>query len=298
MTTVSTQQQLCDEALLAKLPELAGWSSASQEILAQIDRRTAGMIAAMLDQVTPKNGDVLPPLWHWAYFLTPAPQRDIADDGHPQKGGFLPPIMLSRRMFAGSRIMFRRDLVVGETYRRRAQVTAVDVKQGRSGKLAFVKVRNTVFGRGEVMLEEEQDIVYREPQSVNAPPALSEVKSWQWREDTVADPVMLFRYSAVTFNAHRIHYDLPYATQEEGYPGLVVHGTLLATFMAELVRKRLPGARIAQFRFSGKRPVFASQSFQVAGNLAADGRSVDLAILSGGVEATVGHVTFEESASK
>lgn len=284
-----------DAALVAELPELAGWQPAPADVAGEIDSRTASMLSALFDRPPLRNGEALPSCWHWAFFIEPALQQDIGADGHPRKGGFFPPIALPRRMFAGSQIRFHQPLIVGENYRRRSEVTDIAVKHGRSGKLAFVKVNHVIAdARGEVCLQEEQDIVYRAPDGApkNAASGPQEVKDWTWRQEVVADPVLLFRYSAVTFNGHRIHYDHPYATQEEGYPALVVHGQLLATLMVELLRAKLPDAQIASFRFSGKSPVFAGGKFEVVAGLGPADRAADLAILSEGQTAMIGQASL------
>lgn len=299
MTVQTTGREIIrDDGLLAQLPELAGWQASVAEMESRIDARTAAMLAAIFDQSPLHNGDELPPAWHWAFFIEPALQRNIGADGHAKKGGFLPPINLQRRMFAGSSMRFYHALVVGEAYRRTSRIASIEVKEGRSGKLAFVKVEHTIANTaGTAHLIEEQDIVYREPDGVARKPASApiEVKSWAWTRDIVADPVMLFRYSAVTFNGHRIHYDYPYVTREEGYPDLVVHGPLLATSMLELLREKLPRERVANFRFAGKVPVFSGQKFQVAGNVDPNNDAVELAILNDGQTAMTGQAMLRSN---
>jgi 3-methylfumaryl-CoA hydratase len=284
-----------DTALLKQLPELAGWQPSIVEVKGTIDARTASMLAAIFDQPPMREGDELPPAWHWAFFIEPALQREIGADGHPKKGGFLPPINLPRRMFAGSSIQFNEPLVVGGGYARASEVISIEMKEGRSGKLAFVKVRHAISDeRGTVCLTEEQDIVYREPDGVAKKSASTpkEAEVWTWMREVIADPVMLFRYSAVTFNGHRIHYDHPYVTQEEGYPDLVVHGPLLATLMLESLREKLPAARVTAFRFAGKGPVFARRKFHAAGKIKPENNIAELAILSGGQTAMTGQATL------
>jgi 3-methylfumaryl-CoA hydratase len=282
-----------DAALLAQLPELAEWRPSTSEIEAQVDARTAGMLASLFDCEPLKDGDPLPACWHWAYFIAPALQSDIAVDGHPRKGGFLPPIELPRRMFAGARIAFHNPIVIGERYRKISKVTSVEAKDGRSGKLAFVKVHNLIVAaNGETAIEEEQDVVYRGTQSTaRASGGASALPAWDWERSVIADTIMLFRYSAVTFNAHRIHYDFPYATIEEGYRDLVVHGTLLATLMVEELKRERPQADLTHLNFAGKQPVFAVETFQVAGKASQQG-AAELAILSGGEVAMTGQAAF------
>lgn len=299
MTAINAKDaKVRDTALLTQLPELAGWQPSVAEVMGTIDARTASMLAAIFDQPPLRAGDELPPAWHWAFFIEPALQREIGPDGHPNKGGFLPPINLPRRMFAGSFIQFSESLIVGESYTRASEVISIEMKEGRSGKLAFVKVRHTISdARSTVYLTEEQDIVYREPDGIAKKPASApkEVKAWTWTQEVTADPVMLFRYSAVTFNGHRIHYDHPYVTQEEGYPDLVVHGPLLATMMLESLREKLPAARVVTFRFAGKSPVFARQQFHTAGKIEPESNAAELAILSGGQTAMTGQATLRSN---
>ena len=219
------------------------------------------------DDPDPQEGDPLPPCWHWLFFAPAARPADIGHDGHPAKGGFLPPIPFPRRMWAGSRIRFDRPLRVGERATRRSEIADVAFKQGRSGRLGFVAVRHVYGGSGGPAIVEEQDIVYREPPAGGnaAPPPEPPAGTAAFGREIVPDPVMLFRYSALTFNGHRIHYDHPYVTGVEGYPGLIVHGPLIATLLVDLVRRHVPGADVARFRFRGLRPTFDTGPFRVNG---------------------------------
>lgn len=229
----------------------------AQRLLATLDDR----------ETTLRPGDPLPPLWHWIYFLPDAPQSKVAHDGHAQTGDFLPPIALPRRMFAGTEVDFHAPLPLGAEARLEAEITDVQEKTGKTGALAFVTVRRRLFAGATLALEERQSIVYRaagertaapEPKPLPAPPAGA------WTREVRADPVLLFRYSALTFNAHRIHYDRPYATEEEGYPGLIVHGPLLATLLIELVRRNA-GRPVRSFAFRASAPIFDTAPFRVQG---------------------------------
>lgn len=217
-------------------------------------------------------GDVVPKLWHWLFFLPQVKASDTGADGHPQRGGFLPALEgLDRRLWAGSRFWFHNDLKAGQPAQQKSVLKNVTLKQGRSGRLGFVLVAHRVFQSGRHVLTEEHDIVYQQAPasavtvaSVNAglkPPA----KSAEWSETVRPDPVLLFRYSALTFNGHRIHYDRDYCRKEFGFPGLAVHGPLIATLLIELVRKNLPSARIAEYAFRAKAPIFDFQTFKVEG---------------------------------
>jgi 3-methylfumaryl-CoA hydratase len=187
----------------------------------------------------PKPGDGVPPGWHWLYFLEAKPASELGHDGHPKLGGFLPPVGVARRMWAGGRIEFRRPLRIGDELRRESEIVSIEPKTGRSGSMVFVTVRHTLTAGGETAVIDEVDIVYREPAKPGsaAPAGSPAPRSAAWKRDIVADPVMLFRYSALTFIGHRIHYDLDYCRQVEGYPGLVVHGPLQTLLILDLCRR-------------------------------------------------------------
>src|SRR5688572_14095900 len=207
------------------------------------DVATAWPVRAMtatLDRAdaVPAEGDDIPLGWHWLYFLDAKPASELGPDGHPRRGGFLPPVPLPRRMWAGGRIEFLQPLRIGDEIRRDSEIVSVESKQGTSGSLVFVTVRHTIAARGETAVIEEHDIVYRgaaqsgeSPRGKPAPPGAT------WQRTLVGDPVLLFRYSALTFNGHRIHYDLDYAKNEEHYPGLIVHGPLQTTLLLDLCRR-------------------------------------------------------------
>ena len=224
------------------------------------------------------HGTPLPPLWHWLYFLPLHRQSEIGQDGHPKRGGFLPPVPLPRRMWAGSQLQWRAPLRVGDMVQRDSIVDAVDVKQGRSGLLVFVKVRHELRCNDaqEPSLVEFHDIVYRDAKRPGdaEPPPQPAPQDADWSRELLPDEVLLFRYSALTLNGHRIHYDRPYATQVEGYPGLVVHGPLIATLLLDLLRRQAPLAEVAEFRFRALRPTFDGRPMRVNGKL--EGRSVRL----------------------
>ena len=218
-------------------------------------------------------GTTLFPLWHWLYFLPQHRQSEIGTDGHARRGGFLPPVPLPRRMWAGSQFEFRSPLRVGDAVERTSTIADVATKEGRSGKLVFVKVRHEVRRNGgaDPAIVEFHDIVYRDarkPGDVEPPPMPAEAGEWQ--REIVPDDVLLFRYSALTFNGHRIHYDRKYVTEVEGYPGLIVHGPLIATLLMDLVRRNAPDAQVATFRFKAVRPTFDLHPFKVHGRREGD----------------------------
>jgi 3-methylfumaryl-CoA hydratase len=210
---------------------------------------------------------VLPPLWHWLYFLPSERQSEIGADGHPKRGGFLPPVALPRRMWAGGRLQFLAPLHIGDAVRRTSRIADISSKQGRSGPLVFVRVRHEIACGDTLALTEEHDIVYREaPQAgavAEAPPQAPTGE--QFGRSITPDPVLLFRYSALTFNGHRIHYDRSYVTEVEGYPGLIVHGPLIATLLVDLLRRERPEARLSSFAFRAMGPLFDTAPFSVCG---------------------------------
>ncbi len=223
-------------------------------------------LSALLDRddPAPRAGDAAPPLAHWLFFLPVYRQSEAGPDGHALKGSFLPPIPLARRMWAGSRLEFLRPMRVGSEVTRVSTIRDVTLKQGRSGALAFVTVRHELSDRGGLVLTDEHDIVYRGESALAAPPVAAPGGE-TWTREIHPDPVLLFRYSAVTFNSHRIHYDHPYVTQVEGYPGLVVHGPLIATLLVDLLRRNRPGVALRQFAFRALRPLYDTANFHTCG---------------------------------
>jgi 3-methylfumaryl-CoA hydratase len=240
-----------------------------------------------------KIGDALPPLWHWLYFLEAAPASQIGPDGHPRRGDFLPPVTLPRRMWAGSRLKFPGVINVGDKIHRRSEILAVEPKSGGTGQMVFVTVLHRVSANGVLATVEEHDIVFRQAAQPGdkAPPPKQAPTDSQWRKDVVPDPVLLFRFSALTFNGHRIHYDLPYVTGEEGYPGLIVHGPLMGLMMLELARRANPDRRIAAYQFRAINPVFHTTPFAVCAK-AQDGEVTTWIARNDGALAQQGKVTL------
>ena len=226
------------------------------------------------DDPEPRPGDALPPLWHWLYFLPRDRQSDLAPDGHGHRGGFLPAVPLPRRMWAGNRLEFHRPLRVGETVTRTSKILDVRYREGRTGPLVFVRVRHAI---GDALVE-EHEIAYRAQAKPGeeAPPAPPAPVQARWERTIKPDDVLLFRYSALTFNGHRIHYDRRYATQVEGYPGLVVHGPLIATLLADLLRRNLPGGVVTGLTFRAMSPLFDTAPFTVRGQPEDNGKTVRL----------------------
>jgi 3-methylfumaryl-CoA hydratase len=234
-------------------------------------------LSAALDREAPNYGDPLPPCWHWLYFLPIHRQSELDQDGHLRRGAYLPPVPLARRMWAGSRLEFYRPLRVGDRISRVSLISDVSCKQRQAGPLVFVTVRNQVSNTEGLALTEDQDLVFLEnPKGRNPAPASKIAPAdFEWQRNICPDPVMLFRYSALTFNAHRIHYDRRYAMEVEGYPGLVVHGPLIATLLLELLHRNLPDPVVSRITFRSIRPLFDTAGFSVCGRLVGQ-RTVEL----------------------
>lgn len=230
--------------------------------------------------VAPRPGYPAPLLSHWLLFHSHAPLSVAGPDGHVQRGGFLPPITLPRRMWAGGRIDFLRPLAIGAGLIRRSRIDAVAEKLGRQGPLTLVSLRHEISDEAGTLLREQQDLVFRAaPQAgAVAPPTTPAPATPGWERRVEPTPVMLFRYSALTMNGHRIHYDHPYATGVEGYPGLVVHGPLLATFLLSGAEAAQPGRQVAHFAYRAMRPVFNTTPFDACGTLRPGGQAADLFI--------------------
>ena len=261
---------------------LLDWVGRSETLEDTATSTPFAALSATLDwpAARPAPGAPLPPLWHWLYFLPVPQQSAIGADGHPRRGGFLPPVSLPRRMWAGSDFEFHDPLRIGDALARTSTIVDVKEKSGRTGNLIFVRVKHEIRrnGMSAVALTEHHNIVYRDaakPDDV-APPPLAAPAEFAWRREIKADDVLLFRYSALTFNGHRIHYDRKYATEVEGYPGLIVHGPLIATLLMDLLRREQPDARVRRFEFKAVRPTFDINPFSVHGQLSVDGKTVRL----------------------
>jgi 3-methylfumaryl-CoA hydratase len=252
--------------MTAELNYLRTWIGRTQTEQEFVSPRLASQLAATLGfEGEVGMGCPLPPLWHWALFPHIVSQSNIGSDGHPKRGGFLPPVPLQRRMWAGSRVRFDRSLVVGSEVSRTSQILDVAEKDGRTGKLVFVRLRHELEDLDGPLISEEQDIVYRESSTTAYTAATGPLAptEFTWQRQIVPDPVLLFHYSADTFNGHRIHYDRTYAQEQEGYPALVVHGPLTATLLIDLVRRNIPGKSIASFSFKALNPLFDHAPFHI-----------------------------------
>ena len=262
------------------IDHLRGWVGKTEEMVDLVTAAPLAGYAAMLDRSDPypKMGDVLAPSCHWLYFLPQAKHSEIGEDGHPRRGGFVPPVPLPRRMWAGSRLEFLKPLKVGDEIRRVSSIKDVTYKQGKTGDLVFCVVRHEISNDQGLALVDEHDIVYRDEADPSAPPMPPKPvpENAVWTRSIQPDPVLLFRYSALTFNGHRIHYDRSYVTDVEGYPGLIVHGPLIATLLMDLCRREQPDRWLKKFSFRALSPLFDIAPFQVNGRPDANGAFADL----------------------
>jgi 3-methylfumaryl-CoA hydratase len=256
------------------LDEMRQWLGKVERTADEISLFPLRALAAILDSSNPpvERGDIIPPGAHWLYFLPLHRLSEVGPDGHARRGGFLPPVPLPRRMWAGSRIEFTQPLRAGESVTNTSRIVDVSCKGGRSGPLVFVRVRHEIENAAGLAVLEEQDIVYRDqPKPGDAPPASPPAShAREWSRPIQPDALLLFRFSALTFNGHRIHYDRPYATGAEGYPGLVVHSPLTATLLLDLLRRNLPDAALAQFSFRALKPLFDTTPFLLCGGRGED----------------------------
>jgi 3-methylfumaryl-CoA hydratase len=233
-----------------------------------IDLRQARLMQLLLDRpATLKKGDPLPPFWHFLYFNPQIRASELGPDGHERLGRFIPDFGLPRRMWAGGRISIEAPLRLGEEVEKLSTIRSIEEKSGRSGRLCFVTVDHDFSVAGEHRLRETQKIVYREPPAPGSapPPGQPAPGDAEFSRVVTPDPVMLFRYSALIFYGHRIHYDIDYSREVEGYPGLVVHGPLTATLLVDLGLDHLDGRRLAAFDIRAMRPLFAPTPFTLEG---------------------------------
>lgn len=257
--------------------EFSEWIGRTEEMADTIEPARSNALRAALGDPAPRMaGEPLPALHHWLYFWNVQPPAGLGEDGHPAKGGFLPPVPLPRRMWAGGRLEFVRPLMLGERTTKVSKILDVQEKTGKTGRLVFVTVEHRLSGESGLAVIEEQDLVYREPAapgSISGPTGEAAAPAASWCERIDPDTVLLFRYSALTMNGHRIHYDLPYAMDEEAYPALVVHGPLQASLLIDLAARKL-GRPIARFSFRGQQPAFVGAPLHLCGEASEDGASV------------------------
>jgi len=250
------------------IDSLRGWVGRERVMQDELHPFPAQALAAWLDRKRlPQRGDALPPSWQWLYFLdTPAASR-TGIDGHPRLGDLLPPVPLPRRMWAAGSFEVEQPLCIGRVAEKTSTIKSIDLKEGKTGALVFVKLEHRITQDGVLCLREEQNLVFRDLPTGPAPlpPGEPAPLDADWVKVVTPDPVLLFRYSALTYNAHRIHYDRQYAVEKEFYPALVVHGPLLASLILELIAAQLPEAVITSFKFRAMRPSFDTHPFQVCG---------------------------------
>ena len=283
------------------LDSLKDWIGKSETVE---DRATVvpvhGYAALRGREDVPKEGDPIGPMGHWFFFKPVAPAAQIGPDGHPKRGGFMPPVPLPRRMFGGARTTYHKDLLIGEMMRKQNTITDVQIKDGRTGTLVICTVKAEISGANGLALEEHQNIVYRgnppadaKGSGGNSDRTNDAPDDHQWIQEITPDPVMLFRYSAITFNGHRIHYDRTYVTEIEGYPGLIVHGPLTAGLLLDVALDNNPGRRLTGFAFQARAPLFDTAPFKVAGKPGADGNTAELwSITPQGRVGTLATATF------
>ena len=261
------------------LEKLKDWIGERETDVDYVTIPSVHRLAATLDRddPLPKFGDALPPGWHTTLFPRVVRQSQVGHDGHPTRGDFLPPVPLPRRMNAGRRTWMHDVLRVGDEVRKEASIKDVTTKAGRNGQMVFVTVKTDMISPRGLAITEEMDVVYREESDPNAPKAAPQpaLGNAVWSKVFNPDPVVLFRYSALTFNGHRIHYDYPYVTQKEGYPGLVQNGGLTNLLLFELARANA-ATPIKYMSVRNVRPMFADQPFTLCGEPSADGKSAKL----------------------
>lgn len=264
------------------LEHLRSWIGKTEQREELVSPGPVQALSAALDRADPlpKEGDPVPRLWHWLNFLPYFPHSDLDQDGHVQRGGFLPPVPLPRRMWASGKLewLTANNLCIGDMATRISKITSVEHRRGKSGDLIFVGVNHEIRNSRGLSSREDQTIVYKPAPQPNDPspsPVFAEAEE-DWNRSLIPDEILLFRYSALTYNSHRIHYDRQYAVEVEKYPGLVVHGPLLATLLADLMRREMPGAHLSKFEFRAIRPTFAGEKINLSGALDKSDNTVKL----------------------
>ncbi len=248
-------------------PRLQEWIGKSETVTDTLHPAQARLMQATLDrQPTFEKNAPLPPLWHWAYFHSGVPLSGLGRDGHPELGTFLPPVDLPHRMWAGSRLTFAQPILLGDTITKTSTIKNVTIKSGRSGTLCFVTVEHVFKTPDDTLcISEEQDIVYKADPAPDAllPSPPEPPKNSLSNETITPSTIQLFRYSALTFNSHRIHYDREYCKAVEGYPGLVFHGPLAATLLADMACRKANHAPLKSFNFRAMSPLFDTSPFTI-----------------------------------
>lgn len=269
--------------------DYAAWIGKVQVSHDSLNHSHVKRVGWTLGRAAPSDSADLPLLWHWAFFHESVDSQELGVDGHPLTGDFLPETHGRKRMWAGSRLTFHRPLKIGVASLRTSSILSIEEKAGRSGSLLFVTVGHEYSQDGDLKVYEEQDIVYKAANGtvIGGEP----LPEGDWQRSTRVHPALLFRYSAITFNAHRIHYDLHYVTDVEGYPGLVMHGPLVATLALQSLLEAHSGIVPRSFSFKGVRPLIAGEDLIVHGRLTSPGVA---ALWSGNTQGVgqVGEVRF------
>lgn len=246
--------------------QVTDWIGREETAQGRVEEIQAAMLAATLSDAgatAPRHGDELPALWHWVAFLPTVSMRELAEDGHPKLGGFLPPVALPRRMWAAGQLEFVKPLRVGERLTRHSIIRNVAEKEGSTGKMVFVTVAHEIAGENGLAIREVQDIVYLEmPEKFRAPKAIMPPTATVIDKTVPVNEALLFRFSACTFNAHRIHIDLDYARDVEKYPNLIVHGPLQAMMLCQVGTQHM-GRAPDRFKFRGVHPMFHDRDMRL-----------------------------------
>ena len=286
--------------LMAQKQAIQNWVGRQVTIEDVVDPRSVAQMDALLggEGAWPAQGETLPPLWHWMYFAPRAPQHKIGEDGHTAKGEFMPPIPLPLRMFAGAEVTFHQPFKVGQRITCTTTIADIKDKTGRVGEMAFVTLQDDIMADDVPACSQSRTYVYRNKSKIGGktlkPAPLP--GAYDWIETIVPDPVMLFRFSALTFNAHRIHYDHPYATSVEGYPGLIVHGPLIGLFLAWSCVRACPDQQIGRFSFQLHAPLYEGEPFSISGKVNEEGAGAHLwAANANGDLTSTGEIEFTSS---
>ncbi len=272
---------------------LKDWIDQEQTRKALIDPRHCELMAVTLNLDVPGSGDALPLPWHWGWFNDALPAGALGRDGHPKKGGFLPPVLLPRRMWAGGEITAYSPIIIGKEITRRSTIESIREKSGRTGALCIITVRHELYDDKKRCVVERQNLVYREdPKQGHPSPGLIVPPSQpDIQKHFTPDPVVMFRYSALTFNGHRVHYDVEYARDVEGYPGLVFHAPLTATLLYQLVREHGEDEP-KNFVYRATTPLFCNEQITLCGKRE-DGKFIAWAENPGGSQAMIAEANFQ-----
>lgn len=277
---------------MQSVTDLTSWIGKELVRTELIDEKQCRLLAVTIGVDPPSNGDPLPFPWHWAWFNDALPSNELGRDGHPKKGGFLPPVALPRRMWAGGSLDVHREVPIGAEITRRSTIEDIQEKSGRSGALCIVTVRHELLAGSELCVDERQNLVYREDPGEDAPPPahVTPPTHATIKRNFTPDQVLMFRYSALTFNGHRIHYDVDYAREVEGYKGLVFHAPLTATFLYDLARE-LGGREPGKFTYRATSPLFCGDAITLCGKVEGENALV-WALNPEGSQAMIAQVQF------